>query len=182
MQIIEVSPKDLKPHKKNPRVHPESAIEKLMQSIKTYGWTNPIIATEDLVILAGHARQKAALKLGLKTVPVVTVPISGEDIEAYMVADNRTQEETFWDEAELRLLMVDLQKTIPMEDDLSITATGFELDEVEVMNSLFELDKEIRRGLDQQAQAQSGTLATGIYICPRCGHENKRSPLANEDN
>ena len=170
MKIIEISPKKLKPHPKNPRIHPDSAIEKLTQSIKTYGWTNPIIATEDMVILAGHARRKAALKLNLKTVPVVTLPITGAKADAYLIADNRTQEETFWDEAELRALMADISSMIEKEStgDLSITATGFDLDEVEVMDKLLEMDKEIRLDIE----AGSDSLTSSVYICPRCGVEN----------
>ena len=170
MKIIEISPRKLKPHPKNPRIHPDSAIDALTKSIETYGWTNPIIATEDLVILAGHARRKAALKLKLETVPVITLPITGARAEAYLIADNRTQQETFWDEAELRSLMADISSMIEKESagDLSITATGFELDEVEVMNKLLEMDKEIRLDIE----AGSDALTSGVYICPRCGVEN----------
>ena len=56
MEIKTVKIDTLKPHPMNPRVHPESAIVKLERSITEFGWTTPILATKDGVILAGHAR------------------------------------------------------------------------------------------------------------------------------
>jgi ParB-like chromosome segregation protein Spo0J len=55
IKIMPIS--ELKPHPKNPRVHPDSAIEKLERSIKEFGWTNPILVSADGYILAGHARR-----------------------------------------------------------------------------------------------------------------------------
>jgi ParB-like chromosome segregation protein Spo0J len=62
VQVKTVKISELRPHPKNPRVHPDSAIEKLERSIKEFGWTNPILVSADGYILAGHARLKAAEK------------------------------------------------------------------------------------------------------------------------
>lgn len=88
---------DLKPHPRNPRVHPESALARLAQSIETYGWTNPVLVDKDNRVLAGHARLKAAERLGLTEVPVIRLPLSGKKADAYLVADNRLAELTEWD-------------------------------------------------------------------------------------
>ena len=71
MQVKQVKISDLKPHPQNPRLHPDSAIDKLVRSIKEFGWTNPVLVSEDGYVLAGHARLKAATKAGLEGCPVV---------------------------------------------------------------------------------------------------------------
>ena len=62
VQVKTVKISELRPHPKNPRVHPDSAIEKLERSIKEFGWTNPILVSADGYILAGHARLKAKIR------------------------------------------------------------------------------------------------------------------------
>ena len=62
MEIKTVKVGELKPHPKNPRVHPDSAIEKLERSIKEYGWTNPILVSKDGYVIAGHARAESCKK------------------------------------------------------------------------------------------------------------------------
>src|SRR3990172_316989 len=111
----------LKPHPKNPRVHPESAINKLSVSIKEFGWTNPIIVSGDGFVLAGHARLKAAEKAGLNQVPAIRVPLEGKQADAYLIADNKLQEETRWDIPQLKELLVDLD-----DGGLDLTLTGFD--------------------------------------------------------
>ena len=60
MKLKTVKITELKPHEKNPRQHPDSAIAKLTRSIQEFGWTNPVLVSKDGVILTGHARLKAA--------------------------------------------------------------------------------------------------------------------------
>ena len=125
MEVKKVDIKKLKSHPKNPRVHPESAIKKLERSIKEFGWTNPILVSKDGYILAGHARLKAAKRAGLEEVPVIYLPLEGAKAEAYMIADNRLQQDTDWDEEILRDLIVDL------ENDIDLTMTGLEENEID---------------------------------------------------
>ena len=77
LEIKKVDISSLKPHPKNPRVHPDSLINKIQSSIKEFGWTNPILVSADGYILAGHARLKAAHKMGLMQVPVICLPFDG---------------------------------------------------------------------------------------------------------
>ena len=76
IEVVEIS--KLKPHPKNPRIHPDSALERLTKSVKEFGWTNPILVSEDGFILAGHARLKAAEKAGISEVPIIRLPLKGE--------------------------------------------------------------------------------------------------------
>lgn len=116
---------DLKPHPKNPREHPDSAITKLSRSIKEFGWTNPILVSEEGYVLAGHARLKAAEKAHLTEVPIIRLPLSGKKAEAYMVADNKLQDLTGWDFPKLKDLLEELGT-----GDFDVEITGFGLKEI----------------------------------------------------
>jgi len=96
LKTIRVS--DLKPHPKNPRIHPDRLINSLITSIKTYGFTSPVLLDGDNRILAGHARCKAAEKMGLAEVPAVVLPLTGAAADAYVIADNKLNEMSEWDE------------------------------------------------------------------------------------
>ncbi len=138
MEIKTVKINELKPHPKNPRVHPDSAIEKLERSIKEYGWTNPVLVSADGYVLAGHARLKAAEKAGIKEVPVIYLPLEGAKAEAYLIADNRLQDETDWDYEKLKDLLQELDTG---EFDLELT--GFDMGEIEDLVAQIHVPEEI---------------------------------------
>lgn len=129
LTLEHLAPSALKPHPRNPRVHPESALDKLSKSIHEFGWTNPILAVKEnghALIVAGHARLKAAQRMNLSTVPVIFLPLKGPQIDAYLIADNRMQEHTTWDLGVLRGLLGDLDTGA-----FDMTLTGFDLPEIE---------------------------------------------------
>ena len=97
MNIQQVKISNPKPHPKNPRIDSESQIARLQRSIERYGFVNPIIATKDKMILAGHGRMMAAQKQGLETVPVIFLQIEGKEADAYVIEDNRIAELADWD-------------------------------------------------------------------------------------
>ncbi len=100
-ELADMPIENIRPYERNPRRN-DSAVGALMQSIRANGFNSPIIADENGVILAGHTRYKAAVKLGLETVPVVTVTGLGENQKrAYRIADNKIAELAKWDFAEL---------------------------------------------------------------------------------
>jgi len=126
IQTIEIT--KLRPHPQNPRTHPDSAIDKLVKSLTEFGFTNPILVSADNYVLAGHARLKAAQKAGLKEVPVIQLPLKGSKALAYMIADNRLQDETDWDFPLLKDLFGVLDT-----GELDLETTGFDLSEIEAL-------------------------------------------------
>ena len=87
----------IKPYDKNPRRN-DDAVDAVANSITEFGFKNPIIVDNDLTIIAGHTRWKAAKKLGLKEVPVIIASDLSEDqAKAYRLVDNRTSELASWD-------------------------------------------------------------------------------------
>ncbi|HRI09417.1 MAG TPA: ParB N-terminal domain-containing protein, partial [Nannocystaceae bacterium] len=93
-------------------------------SIAEFGFTNPILAGSDGVIVAGHGRLAAAQKLGLNTVPVVVLDhLTPTQRRALVLADNRIAENATWDEDLLRVELADLQ-----DAGFDLDITGFDAD------------------------------------------------------
>lgn len=89
---------DLVPYQNNPRKN-EEAVSFVANSISEFGFKNPIIIDRHNVIIAGHTRRLAALKLGLQIVPcIVTEDLSEEQVKALRLADNRVAEKAKWDD------------------------------------------------------------------------------------
>jgi DNA modification methylase len=98
MKIEQVKVAELKPYQKNARTHPESQIKQIARSIEEFGFNNPILATKEGRIIAGHGRVEAAKVLNLDTVPVVRIEhLSPEQIQAYTLADNQLALTSKWD-------------------------------------------------------------------------------------
>ena len=176
MQVKTVKISELRPHPKNPRVHPDSAIEKLVRSIKEFGWTNPILVSADGYILAGHARLKAAEKAGIEEVPVIYLPLEGAKAEAYLIADNRLQDETDWDLPKLKDLLLELDTG---EFDLELT--GFDMDEIEDLMTQFHVPEEIIEDVVPEPPEEPITKPGDLWILGRhrllCGDATKKEDV-----
>lgn len=96
-EIVMVCLDDIVPYENNPR-HNENAIDKVAESIKEFGFTNPILLDGDDVIIAGHTRYEASKLLGLEEVPCMYLTdLSDEQVKAYRLVDNKTGEFANWD-------------------------------------------------------------------------------------
>jgi DNA modification methylase len=108
IEIADIS--SIKPYENNPRKLSETAIEKVAMSLKEYGFRQPIVVDKDRVIVAGHTRFRASKKLGLKQVPISIIDnLTDEQINAYRIADNRTAEESEWDNELLKMEIKELE-------------------------------------------------------------------------
>lgn len=124
MEVKSMSIDDIKPYENNPRDN-DDAVDSVANSIKRFGWQQPIVVDKDGVIVAGHTRYKAAKKLGLKYVPVVQAihddgtPLTDEEIKAYRLADNKTNELATWDDELLEDELIGI-------DDIDMSQFGFD--------------------------------------------------------
>ena len=124
MNIIEKNLKDIKPYEKNPRKN-DNAVEYVANSIKEFGFQQPIVIDKDGVIVAGNTRYKASKKLGLDKVPcIVADDLTDEQIKAYRLADNKVSELAEWD---IDLLGEELEGIF----DIDMSDFGFDLTEEE---------------------------------------------------
>lgn len=133
----------LKEYEANAKNHPDSEIEPLAKSIQKFGWTAPIVVWKDGTIIAGHGRRKAAIKLGLKKLPVIVRrDLTKAQADALRLSDNRNHG-TSYDQAaiqiELQRLADELDGTFDLSDlgftDKELDFTLGDLDELD--DSLF---------------------------------------------
>lgn len=97
MEVKYVSPADLIPYAKNAKQHPPEQVERIANSIKRFGWQQPIVVDRDNVVIIGHGRLFAAKELMLDSVPVVYADnLTEDEVNALRLADNKTNESA-WD-------------------------------------------------------------------------------------
>lgn len=97
MNVIEKQIGEIFPYENNPRNN-ESAVDAVAESIKQFGFKQPIVVDKDNVIIVGHTRWEAAQRLGLESVPVlVAEDLTEQQAKAYRLADNKTNELSGWD-------------------------------------------------------------------------------------
>ncbi|HEY9213163.1 MAG TPA: ParB/Srx family N-terminal domain-containing protein, partial [Ancylobacter sp.] len=89
----------LRPYPGNARTHSKKQIAQIAESIRRFGFTNPVLVGDDDEIVAGHGRVLAASEIGLGTIPVVRLShLSAEERRAYVLADNKLALNAGWDE------------------------------------------------------------------------------------
>lgn len=133
----------LKRAKKNARTHSKKQIKQVANSIVRFGWTYPILADEELQIIAGHARREAAQQLGLKEVPVLVMRgLSDAEKRALALADNKIPANAGWDRKLLAEELGELASLLP-ECKLSLDITGFAPAEIDgLMADFGDLDQD----------------------------------------
>lgn len=135
MEIVYKKINELKPYENNSRTHDESQIKQICESIKEYGWTNPVLIDEKGMIIAGHGRVEAGKKLDIKEVPCIVLSGLTEAQKAgYVIADNKMALNAGWNE---ELLKTELENLKELDFDLELT--GFNIDE---LDELFKEDEE----------------------------------------
>lgn len=108
--------KELKPYKKNAKKHNKEQVEQIANSIKEFGFTQPVIIDKHDCVVAGHGRILGAKKAGLKQVPTVCLDeLTEEQIKAYRLVDNKLNESE-WDKKTLKEELDELYGSFSMED------------------------------------------------------------------
>ena len=152
----------LKPYPGNPR-HNDGAVEAVARSIGEFGWRVPIIVDQDGVIVAGHTRLKAAIKLGITQVPVhVAEGLSDAQIKALRIAENQTGSLASFD---LDLLKIEIGELQALDFDLA--PLGFGEIELGELVGVFTLPDDNKK-IDEDALAETNCE------CPNCGFKWKK--------
>ncbi|AEI94783.1 site-specific DNA-methyltransferase [Roseobacter litoralis] len=122
---------DLNPYANNPRTHSKKQIRQIADSIREFGWTNPVLIDAGGGVIAGHGRIAAAKLLGITDVPVLRLEhMSEAQKRAYIITDNKLAENAGWDSD---LLKIELQGLLDLSIDFDIELTGFETGEIDVL-------------------------------------------------
>ena len=127
--IERIPPDRLNPWPQNARTHSKKHLMQIVDSIKTFGFTNPVLIDEEGNILAGHGRVAAAKLLGIEDIPCRRLSnMTAAEKRAYVIADNKLALNADWDE---EILAIELQGLLATELDFDIGVTGFSIPEVD---------------------------------------------------
>jgi len=126
--IREINVSSIKPYKNNPRNN-DQAVSVVAESIKQFGFKVPIVIDKNNEVVAGHTRLKAALQLGMQTVPcLIADDLNDGQIKAFRLADNKTSELAEWD---FDALEIELEKLSELDLDFKMEDFGFEFEPAE---------------------------------------------------
>lgn len=145
----------LKPYEKNAKKHDEKQIANVANSIKRFGWQQPIVCDEEGTVVIGHCRLLAAQKLGLKEVPVtVASGLTDEELRELRIADNKSNESP-WD-------------FLLLEDDMTgLDFDGFDFD--------FNLPEEIDwDSVEPVSEDNYDEPQHDMLECPACHHIDRK--------
>ena len=150
---------ELVPYAQNARVHADAQVEALADSLKTFGFTNPVLIHSSGRIIAGHGRVMAAKKAGIEQIPcIVLAHLSEAMVRAYTIADNQLATMAVWD-YDVLAAEVDALR----EEDFDVSALGFSKEELDEL--LGSPDIEPVSAEKPQKEPSDTT------ICPKCHHE-----------
>lgn len=129
LAIVYLSPEALRANPRNARSHSDKQIEQIMASIRSFDFNVPVVVDAGGTILAGHGRVEAAKRLGIEVIPTVAIDHLDEaQRRAFMLADNRLNELSDWNED---ILAIELEELALADSAFEITDTGFALEIVD---------------------------------------------------
>lgn len=166
MEIIFKKISDLRGYENNARLHSPNQIEEIANSIKTFGFNDPIELAKDNMILSGHGRLAAAIKLNMEEVPTITHDhLTETQKKAYILAANRIALSSSWDNDILKHEFLDLK-----DDDFDLSLTGFTDDEI---NALLSDD------IIENKQSNEENYSAVFEIIIECNDEDEQELLFN---
>jgi len=130
------------PDPRNARTHPKRQVDQIVASMRSFGFTNPLLVDPAGGIIAGHGRLLAAKAMGLTEVPTIELSdLTPAQMRALRLADNKIALGAGWD---LDMLKVELAELAVLDVDLDLSVTGFSVGEIDVvMNGAVDPDDEV---------------------------------------
>lgn len=160
MKIENRSIDSIYPYEKNPRIN-EGAIFAVQESIRIFGFRQPIVVDNNNIIIVGHTRYKAALNLGLKEVPVhIADNLTEDQVRAYRIIDNSTNTLSNWDFPILKEEIDKLETSLP---DLKIEEFGLKIFDSSLS------DQEINSFFEDPNKESHKNIT--MIKCPKCGEK-----------
>jgi hypothetical protein len=146
---VMLDPRTLTPHPRNYRKHPMSQLRHIIDSIESHGFYRNVVVAKDLTILAGHGVTEAAIEMGLARIPVIKMDIEPDDLRAIklLTGDNEISNLS---EVNDRLL-TELLKEVMGDQQLGLTGTGFDADQ---LSSLLMVTRPISEITDKNEAAE----------------------------
>lgn len=173
MKVQNIPIAKIKPYWRNARKN-EKTVGALKESIKQYGFNQPLVIDSNNVIITGHARFKALMQLGYKEVPCVVADLSEQKAKEYRIADNKTHEMTLWDNDNLIVELREIGNFETMQnffDNINLSSwlddsVGFNISSTTEEN----IEKK-REQLEERFHQHNIEEPTLSLVCPHCLEE-----------
>lgn len=172
LKIVYRDPSTIKFYSNNARTHSEDQVDEIAASIEEYGFNDPVDIDAEGVSIAGEGRIRAALKLGLKEIPTVSLAhLTERQKKGYILAHNRIALNSGWD---LDKLSAELDALVLLDVDVSIL--GFDEQE---LDGLLKQDPSLLPndpppglpGSQEPAAGKRKAKSKILHKCPKCGEE-----------
>lgn len=180
MQIETIAVDRLIPYARNSRTHSEAQVAQIADSIREFGFTNPVLIDAEGGIIAGHGRVMGARQLGMAEVPCIRLAhLTEAQRRAYVIADNKLAMNAGWDEKLLALEMRDL-----MEEGYDVALTGFDLGAIDELLAALDATPEGQTDPDATppVQAEAVTKPGDVWVLGKhrimCGDSTDAGSVA----
>jgi ParB-like chromosome segregation protein Spo0J len=131
LSVVYLEIQQLNPYPRNARTHSKRQVRQIADSIREFGFTNPVLIDRSRTLVAGHGRVEAAKLLRMNKVPTICLEgLSQDQIRAYILADNKLAEKAGWDNS---ILAIELQHLTSLDLGFDISLTGFEIGEIDLI-------------------------------------------------
>lgn len=169
MEIKYVNPKDIVPYAKNAKLHDSNA-KLIANSIKAFGFKQPVLVDEQMVVISGHGRLEASKLLKLDSIPIIIADdLTEAEIKAYRIADNKVAEKSTWDND---LLKLDIE-----ELEFDMVEFGFSQAE---MNDLFDWNEPEEEPEPKEENGDAVPMEDDTVIIIRCASDEELEETFNK--
>lgn len=170
MKIVNLPIDKIKPYDKNPRKN-DNAIDEVAKSISEFGFRQPLVLDENHVIIVGHTRFLAAVKIGLTEVPChIAKDLNQAKIKAYRIMDNRTHEHSEWDKG---LLLNELNSVFEENNNFNLDFFAFDTSFFDSTLGLNDLNEDSGKPEVKEKEKEY------LLVCI-CDDENHQQELFNK--
>lgn len=167
-QYTKINIDEIKPYERNARIHSSKQIKQIMEAIKAFGFTNPLLIDDENNLIAGHGRLEAVKQLNIidfkenpiKELPAIIITgLSEADKKALIIADNKIAENASWD---YDLLQAEFQELEAINYDLDLLA-------FDNVDDILSKDFDINNFFENNELDENKEKA--VKKCPHCGGE-----------
>lgn len=159
LNIEYVKPSELVPYENNAKLHPAEQIEQIKESIKDFGFNDPIAVWKDNEIIEGHGRLIASIELGLDEVPIIRLDnLTDDERKAYTLVHNK----------------------LTMNSDFDIGLLNLELDDIDIDMSKFGFESVFDEEFEQESEIKEATYSEKISVVIDCENDEEAERIFNE--
>lgn len=159
LNIEYVKPSELVPYENNAKLHPAEQIEQIKESIRDFGFNDPIAVWKDNKVIEGHGRLIASIELGLDEVPIIRLDnLTDDERKAYTLVHNK----------------------LTMNSDFDIGLLNLELDDIDIDMSKFGFESMFDEEFEQESEIKEATYSEKISVVIDCENDEEAERIFNE--